>query len=136
MPPHDVHLVHLYSAFRILSDFQMSLYNFFIFLLRPLFSYCVIPLFLKGSHPLPINSLGSIQVCHLIPGNTSFSFGLSMQHSFIHSLMAERSMVVGHVPTVHICSFMCTSHIGMTAHTPAFLGVREYSGDLLYAHMT
>ena len=35
-----------------------------------------------------------------------------------------RSMVVGHVPTDHTCSFMCTNHIDMTVHNPAFLRVR------------
>ena len=54
----------------------------------------------------------------------------------MHSLMADRSMVVGHVPMDHTCSFMCTSHIEMTAHIPAFLWVGEHYGNLLYAHMT
>ena len=31
-----------------------------------------------------------------------------------------RSMVVGLVPTVHTCSFMCTNHTGMIVHTAAF----------------
>ena len=35
-----------------------------------------------------------------------------------------RSMVVGHVPMDYICSFMCTNHIDMTVHNPAFLQVR------------
>ena len=29
-------------------------------------------------------------------------------------------MVVGHVLMVHTCSFICTNHIDMIAHTPAF----------------
>ena len=29
-------------------------------------------------------------------------------------------MVVGYVLTVHTCSFVCTNHIDMIAHTPAF----------------
>ena len=44
-----------------------------------------------------------------------------MWHSLTHSFMADRRMVVGHVPMDHTCSFMCTSHIDMTAHNPAFL---------------
>ena len=43
-----------------------------------------------------------------------------------------RSTVDGYVPVVHRCSFMCTIHIDMTAHTPAltisFLSVLESSG--------
>ena len=34
--------------------------------------------------------------------------------------MVGRSMVVGHILMVHTCSLMCTNHIDMTAHTPAF----------------
>ena len=29
-------------------------------------------------------------------------------------------MVAGHILIVHTCSLMCTNHIDMTAHTPAF----------------
>ena len=56
-----------------------------------------------------------------------------MQHSLAHSLMVDRSMVVGHVLLDHTCSSMCTSDIDMTAHTPAFLQVGQHSGNLLYA---
>ena len=68
------------------------------------FPYCVIPLFLRVATPSQIKSLGSIQVCHLIPSNTSFSFGLSMQHSFPHSLMADRSMVFWWTTHVLLCA--------------------------------
>ena len=44
--------VHLYSTFRIFVGFSNVALQFFIFLLRPLFSYHVIPLFLRGSQPL------------------------------------------------------------------------------------
>ena len=37
-------------------------------------------------------------------------------HTYTHSLMVDRSTVVGHVPMVHMCSFMCTNHIDMIAH--------------------
>ena len=48
---------------------------------------------------------------------------------YIHiiQLKADRSMVVGHVLMVHTCSFMCTNHIDMIAHPPAFLQVGEHS---------
>ena len=129
-------LVHLYSTFRILLDFQILLYNFSFSCSGHFFSYCIIPLFFRGAILSQINFLESIQVSHLIWGKTSFSFSLSMQHLFRHSLMVDRSMVVGHVLMVHTCSFMCTSYIGMTAHTPAFLQVGQHSGNFLYAHMT
>ena len=86
-----------------------------------------------GATPYQINSLGSIQACHLIWGNTSLSSSPSMQHLLAHSFMADRSMVVGKIPMDHMYSFMCTSHINMTVHTPAFLQVQEHSGNLLYA---
>ena len=47
----------------------------------------------------------------------------SMQHSLTDSLVADRRMVVGHVPMDHTCSFISTSHIDMTANNPAFLQV-------------
>ena len=50
-------------------------------------------------------------------------FGPSVQHSHIHSLIVDRSSVVGHVWMDHTCSFMCTNHIDMTPHSPAFLQV-------------
>ena len=55
-------------------------------------------------------------------------------HSHIHSHMVivDRSMVVGHVQTVHICSFMCTNHTDVIAHTLAFLRVGEHSGMLAF----
>ena len=43
-----------------------------------------------------------------------------VQHSLTHSIMADRRIVVGHVPTDNTCSFMCTNHIDMTTHNPAF----------------
>ena len=40
---------------------------------------------------------------------------------FTHSRLVGRSMVVGHILTVHTCSLICTNHIDMAAHTPAFI---------------
>ena len=37
----------------------------------------------------------------------------------ISSPGVDRSTMDGYVPTVHRCSFMCTTHIDRTAHTPA-----------------
>ena len=77
-----------------------------------------------GATPSKINSLGNIQVhisCKAVP---LLSFNPSTQHILLlHSLVVDRSMVVGHVPMDHTCSFMCTSHIDMTAHNPVFLRV-------------
>ena len=85
------------------------------FLLRPLSILCHSTFSWVGATPSLINSLGSIQAHHLIWGSTSFCLALQMQHSFAHSLMADRSMVVEHVPMDHTCSSMCTGHIDMTA---------------------
>ena len=40
--------------------------------------------------------------------------------------------MVGHVPTVHTCSFMCINHIDMTAHTQCFneLGALSVSAGI------
>ena len=82
-----------------------------------------------GATPSQINSLGSIQVW------TTSTFGavylflqspLCRHHSYTHSHKADRSPVVGHILTVHTLSFMCTIHIVMTVHTPAFLWVGEH----------
>ena len=40
--------------------------------------------------------------------------------SCTHSHLVGRSMLVGHVPTVHTSSLMYTNHIGMMAQIPAF----------------
>ena len=60
----------------------------------------------EGEPPPPRSTpWGAIQVCHLMLGSTSLSFSLSVQHSLTHSLMADRTMVVGYVLTDHTCSF-------------------------------
>ena len=57
-------------------------------------------------------------------------------HTHSHMVAADRSMVVGHVPTVHRCSFVCTYHIDMIVHTPAFLWVGKHSRHLDLHHAT
>ena len=76
---------------------------------------------MRGSHPLPDQLPGEHTGPHhtlcSIPSNNC----LQCCHTYTHSLMVDRrSTVVGHVPMVHMCSFMCTNHIDMIAHTPAF----------------
>ena len=83
------------------------------------FAYCVIPLFLRGSHPLPDLLPGEhTGLPFHMTGNTSLSFGPSIQHSlaYTHSWQIEVQWF-GHVLTDHTCSFMCTSHINMMAHS-------------------
>ena len=65
---------------------------------------------------------GAYRSASLMCHRSSFSQAFSACHSHTHSHMVivDRSMVVGHVLTVHTCSFMCTNHIDMIAHTPAF----------------
>ena len=78
---------------------------------------------LRGSHPLPDQ----------LPGEHTGPPSHTRQYLFVsallgstptYSLMVHRSMVVGHIPMDHMCSFMCTNHIDMTVHNPAFLWVR------------
>ena len=76
----------------------------------------------RGATLSQINFLGSIEVritfCAVIPSNNH----PHCCHTHTpHSLMVDRSTVVGHVPMVHMCSFMCTNHIDMIAHTPGLL---------------
>ena len=54
--------------------------------------------------------------------------------ALLHILQSGRSVVVGHVLMVHTCSFMCTNHIDMIAHTLAFLWVGEQSCHLDFHH--
>ena len=80
--------------------------------------------FLRGRHPLPDQLPGEHTGLHLMQGSTSFIVQpFSAALLLLHSLMVDRSMGVGHVLMDHMCSFMCTSHIDMTAHNPAFLQV-------------
>ena len=77
-----------------------------------------------GATPSQINSLGSIQACCLMQGSASFFHLALVGSTRAHSLTVDRSTVFGLIPTDHTCSFMCTSHIDMTVHNPAFLQVR------------
>ena len=48
--------------------------------------------------------------------NKIFSAFENIRNLFHHT---GRSMVVGHVPMVYMCSFLCICHIDMKEHTPA-----------------
>ena len=79
----------------------------------------------RRSHPLP----DQLPREHTGP-QASCSAGPSLQSpSYTHSHMvnADRNMVVGHILMVHTCSYMCTNHIDIIAHTPAFLQVGDHS---------
>ena len=71
--------------------------------------------------PPQINSLWSIQVCHLMLGSASLYLPSELHiysfHTLTHSYLVCRSMVVGNILMVHTCSLMCTNHIDMI-HTP------------------
>ena len=89
---------------------------------RPLL-HTVSFLLLRGSHPLPDQLPGE----HTGPPSHTRQYlfcSALVGSTHAHSLTVDRSMVVGHIPTDHTCSFMCTSHIDMTVHNPAFLRVR------------
>ena len=55
----------------------------------------------------PWGATGLHHILCSIPSNNH----LQCCHRHTHSLMVDQSTVVGHVPTVHICSFMCTNNI-------------------------
>ena len=71
--------------------------------------------FLEGDPPLPRSTPWEQTGLPSDMRQYLFLFSLSMQHSFAHSLMTDRSIVNGHVPMGHTCSFMCTGYIDMTA---------------------
>ena len=94
------------------------------FWLRPALFF-VIPFIFRGNHLLPDHLavehtglpplVGSDSLC--LPSEPH----ISSFHALEHSYLVGRSMVVGHILMVHTCSLMCTNHIDMTAHIPAFL---------------
>ena len=87
--------------FNNLVRFSKVTLQFFIFLLRPLFILCH-SIFLEGEPPPPRSTpLGVYR--------SAISYGAT-QHSYTHSLMADRSMAVGHVPMVHTCFYVHQSH--------------------------
>ena len=95
---------------------------------RPITLFCHASM--RGSHPLPDQLPGEHTGCMPQAVHRSSTYScLHCCHSHTHSHMvtADRSIVVGHVPMVHTCSFMCTNHIDMIAHTPGFLPVGEHS---------
>ena len=75
---------------------------------------------MRGSPPLPDQLPGEHTGLHHILCSMPSNNCLQCSHTYTHLFMIDRSMVVGHVPTVHTCSFMCTNHIDMIAHTSAF----------------
>ena len=75
---------------------------------------------MRGSHPLPDQLPGEHTGLHHILCSIPSNNHLQSCHTYTHSLMVDRSTVVGHVPMVHMCSFMCTNHTDMIGHTPVF----------------
>ena len=97
-------------------------YHFTIVLLRPLLH--TVSFFIEGEPPPPRSTpWGAYRPAISYKAVPLYHLAYSMWHSLTHSLIADRRMVVGHVPMDHTCSLMCTSHIDMTAHNPAFLQV-------------
>ena len=92
---------------------------------------------MRRSHPLPDQLPGE----HTGP-QTSYGADpplqlpsvLPLTHTHSHMVTKDRSMVVGHFLMVHTCSFMCTNHIDMIAHTLAFLWVGEHFHHLDFHH--
>ena len=93
-----------------------------LFLCQATVTHCVIPI-VEGEPPPPRSTpWGAYRPavsCEAVP-----LFSALVGSTLTHSLTVDRSMVVGHIPMDHTCSFMCTSHIDMTVHNPAFLRVR------------
>ena len=77
---------------------------------------------MRRSHPLPDQLPGEHTGPQVSCATDPLFFFTSLQcchsHTHSHMVIVDRSMVVGHVPMVHTCSFMCTNHIDMIAHTP------------------
>ena len=107
--------------FTILLDFQMSLYNFSFSCSGHFFHMC--DSFFLGEPSPPRSTPWGAYRSAISYKAVPLSFDLSMQHSFTHSLTADRSMVVGHVLTVHTCSFVCTSHRNDSTHPSLFMSL-------------
>ena len=89
------------------SIMKGTLHAFYIYSCTGHFLHTVSFHFLEGESPLPDQLPGE----HTNPPSHMrqyllLSFGLSVQHSLRHSLIADRHKVAGHVPTDHTCSFM------------------------------
>ena len=78
----------------------------------------------RGSNPLP----DQFSWEHTGPQTSFGAVPLIAIAFYTHSFLIGKGTVGGYVPMVHSCSFMCTNHIDMTAHTPAFLQVGKYFG--------
>ena len=100
------------------------------------FPYCII-LFLEGEPPPPRSTpWGAYRPASHVGQYLFYCSTLQCSTLLLHLLLVDRSMVVGHVLMDHMCSFMCTSHIDMTAHNPAFFLSWVALCELLYVHMT
>ena len=87
--------------------------------------------FLRGSHLLPSQLLGSIQGCylmqctHLVKPLTIITC-LSLIFGRVEALWLGMNLMV------HRWSLMGANHIGMIAHTPAYLGCTELGTTHIY----
>ena len=93
-----------------------------LFLCQATVTHCVISI-VEGEPPPPRSTpWGAYRPtisCEAVPLHSAL-----VGSTRAHSLTVDRSTVVGHILMDHMCSFMCTSHIDMTVHNPAFLRVR------------
>ena len=126
---YDRHLTNINGTFTLTSSFW----------LRP--SSLFLPfLYIKGgATSSQINSLGSIQVCHLMWHSASLYLPsepcIYTFDTLTHSYLVGRSMVVG-IFRWSTCSLMCTNQIDMTAHTPAFFTkLGTTAGHNLISHL-
>ena len=88
--------------------------------------------FSGGATSSHLNSLGSIQWC-CITQHTQLVKPFAIMNSPSLILEELEAQWLGANPTFHRWSLMCTNHIGMTAHTPAFF---TKSGTTLYMWST
>ena len=111
----------------------MSLYNFSCL---GHFPYGVIPLFLEGKPPSPRSTpWGAYRPAISYEAIPLFSFGLSMQYSFTHSLIADKSMVVGHVLMDHTFFYVHQSYRHDSTHPGLFMSWGAL-WEPLHAHIT
>ena len=107
---YERHLKHISGTFTVTSSFCLKLSSF-------LFSFLYIE---EEPHPprsIPGDHTGlPPHVGQCLPLSAFWAMHLHISHSYL----VTRSMMVGHIPTVHTCSFMGTNHKDMTAHVPAF----------------
>ena len=132
---HTFNTYYIYIAHLESRQIFKCRFTIFHFPAQATLSYCVIPLFLRGSHPSQINSQGSIQACHLIWGNTSFfvwPFNAALIHTFIYGRQNYGDWACSDGP--HMFLYVHQSHRHDSTHPSLFRSWGALRGPLVCSY--